>query len=423
MSSADPTAGVGCQGAGGEDESLGSLHLRALSRVTAALSGLSDLHAVLRVGLDGICDLLGDAVGGVLLLDEETRTLHYRIAVGLPHRAEAEISLTLGEGIAGRVADTGRAILIEDMSAEPSTGNQAMAAAEFMVEGLKALVSTPLRSRQKVFGAIHVASRKSRSFGGDDMCLVHSIGEQMGVAIERAEALEQLTQGREVYQHLARHYLIAQDEERRRLARELHDETSQSLSALALNIRAAVEMAEMLEQNEQLIEKMSKLESMVQQTAQEVSRITNDLRPALLDSAGLLPAIRRFAEDKLQPQGIDIVIEVRGTLPHLAPEIEATLYRFAQGAISNIALHAEAKTFSIVVDCGEKLLSFRIIDDGRGFDVTTVTGIDERTGRGRGLFAMQERIMLLGGSRRVESAPGEGTTVVAEIPMDRADDV
>jgi signal transduction histidine kinase len=116
-------------------------------------------------------------------------------------------------------------------------------------------------------------------------------------------------------------------------------------------------------------------------------------------------------------------MDVRGNLPHLAPEIEATLYRFAQGAISNVARHAEAKKLSVVVECGDRSLSVRIIDDGRGFDVSTVTGIDETTGRGRGLFAMQERISLLGGSYRVESAPGEGTTVVAEIPIDGVVDV
>jgi signal transduction histidine kinase len=242
------------------------------------------------------------------------------------------------------------------------------------------------------------------------------------VAIERAEALEQLTQGRETYRQLARHYLVAQDEERRRLARELHDETSQSLSALALNIRAAAEMAELLDQDQGLVERMKKLESMAQQTAQELSRIINDLRPALLDSAGLVPAIRRFAEDKLQPQGIDIMIEVRGSLPRLAPEVEATIYRFTQGAIANIARHAEAQKLFILIECGEDLLSLQIADDGRGFDVSTITGIDETTGRGRGLFAMKERIRLLGGTCRVESAVGEGTTVVAEIPIGDAGD-
>ncbi len=268
-----------------------------------------------------------------------------------------------------------------------------------------------------------MASREPRSFGSDDIYVLHSIGEQVGVAIERAEVLEQLTAGRETYQRMARHYLAAQDEERRRIARELHDETSQSLSALALNMRALVEMAEMSGQHRELIERMQKVESMAQQTAHELTRIINDLRPGLLDSAGLLPAIRRFAEDKLQPQGIDITIEVKGTLPRLAPEVEATLFRFSQGAISNIARHAEARNVNIFVDAGEETLLLRIHDDGRGFDVSTVTGIEETTGRGRGVLAMKERMRLVGGNCEVESVVGEGTTVTAELPIKDLGDV
>jgi signal transduction histidine kinase len=399
----------------------GSAHLRALSRSSAALCGLSDLHAILRVGLDSIYDLLRGAVGGILLADKETHALRYRIAHGIPDRTTEAVVLAPGEGIAGRVVDTGRAILIEDLLAEPEAAKRVAAAAEFLIDDLRAIASVPLRSRQKVFGAIHVASREPRRFGSEDVCVLHSIGEQMAVAIERAEVLEQLTQGQETYRRLARHYLIAQDEERRRLARELHDETSQSLSALALNMRALVEMAEMLGQNEELVERMKKLEAMAQQTAHELSRIINDMRPALLDSAGLVPAIRRFAEDTLHPQEIDIIIDVRGNLPRLAPEVEASLYRFAQGAIANIARHARAQKLSILVECGEERLSLHIADDGRGFDVSTITGIDAMTGRGRGLFAMQERIRLLGGTCRVESAPGEGTDVVAEIPVGEID--
>ena len=419
--SATPVAGP--PALGDEAASFGSAHLRALSRVSAALCGLSDLRAILRVGLDSVYDLLRGEVGGILLVDEDTQTLRYRIAYGLPDQAMEETTLAVGEGIAGRVVETGRAIMLDDISLDRDSANKVLTTAEFPLEGLRALASIPLRSHHRTFGTINVASREPRRFGSDDIYVLHSIGEQMGVAIERAEVLEQLITGRETYQRMARHYLVAQDEERRRIARELHDETSQSISALALNMRALVEMAEMSGQNQELIERMRKVESMAQQTAHELTRIINDLRPGLLDSAGLLPAIRRFAEDKLQPQGVDITIEVHGSLPRLAPEVEATLFRFSQGAISNIARHAEARNLSILMDCGEETLSLRISDDGRGFDISTITGIDETTGRGRGVFAMKERIRLLGGSCKVESVPGEGTTVVAEIPIKEVGDV
>jgi signal transduction histidine kinase len=186
---------------------------------------------------------------------------------------------------------------------------------------------------------------------------------------------------------------------------------------MSLNLRVLVELAEASGQSPELVDRMKKIEALAQQTAFELTRIINDLRPALLDSAGFVPAIRRFAQEHLQLQGVDVSVEVSGVFPRLAPEVEASLFRFIQGAVSNIARHAEARTVSIAMDCREDSLMLRLRDDGRGFDISQITDIDEKTGRGRGLFAMKERIRLLGGSCKVESVPGEGTTVMAEIPL------
>jgi signal transduction histidine kinase len=401
----------------GEEQSLESAHLRALSRVSAALCGLFDLHAILRVGLDSVFDLLEGAVGGILLVDEDSQTLHYHITHGLSHEAMEETAIAVGEGIAGKVVDSGRAIFLEDLSLDPEAVKEGLETGEVPSERPGALASIPLRSRHRIYGAINAISRTPRRFGTDDLYVLHSIGEQMGVAIERAETLDQLKRGRETYQRLARYCLVAQDEERRRIARELHDETSQSISALSLNLRAMVELAEASGQSPELVDRMKKIEALAQQTAYELTRIINDLRPALLDSAGFVPAIRRFAQEHLQFQDVDVSVEVSGVFPRLAPEVEASLFRFIQGAVSNIARHAEARTVSIAMDCREDRLMLRLGDDGRGFDISKITDIDEKTGRGRGLFAMKERIRLLGGSCKVESVPGEGTTVTAEIPL------
>jgi signal transduction histidine kinase len=405
-----PTAGDG-------KAVLGSGHVRALSRVSAALCGLSDLQAVLRVGLDSVFDLLEGTVAGILLLDEDSQTLRYHIAYGLPRGTIDETVIRVGEGMAGQVVQSGKAILLEDASLVPDAARDGLASTEVPPEQMKALASIPLRSRNRLFGAINVASRLPRRFGRDDMFVLYSIGEQMGVAIERAEVYDQLRKGRETYQQLARYCLVAEDEERRRIVRDLHDETSQAISALALNMRALVEMAEMSGQSPPFVEQIRKVEAMAQRTAQELTRIMNDLRPTLLDSAGLVPAIRRLAEENLHLHGIETAVEINGTCPRLASEVEANIFRLAQSAIMNIVLHAEATKTWIVVDCGDERLDLRIRDNGRGFDASKITGIDEQTGRGRGLVTMEERATLLGGAIRFESAPGKGTTIVAEIPL------
>jgi signal transduction histidine kinase len=408
---------------GNEEATPESPYLKAVSRVSAALCGLFDLLAILRVGLESVSDLLGATAGGVFLLDEETGSLRCRLGRGLAQEACEEFTVAVGQGVAGRVVDTGRAVLVEDLSGEPTILEAALATGEAVSAQTGMFASIPLRSRHKVLGVLNVTAGAPRRFSSDDRYALHSIGELLGVAIDRAEVLEQLSRGRETYQRLARYCLVAQDEERRRIARELHDETSQSISALALNLRALAEMAEMSGQSPEAVERIRKVEALAQDTGYELTRIINDLRPGLLDSAGLVAAIRRFAQEHLGVQDVDVRVEVSGAFPRLAPEVEANLFRFVQGAITNIARHAEAHSVSIALECSGDKLSLRIHDDGRGFDISQITGIDEKTGRGRGLFAMKERIRLLGGSCFVGSEPGEGTTVQAEIPLKEVKDV
>ena len=133
--------------------------LEALSRVSAALSGMWDLDAILRVALDNLLDIMNGAIGGILLLDEEAQTLTYRVHHGLGKAYVEGIRLRLGEGIIGRVAQSGKAILLEDISTDPRVAYPALVNAE----GLKAFVAVPLRAKDKVLGVINVASRTARS--------------------------------------------------------------------------------------------------------------------------------------------------------------------------------------------------------------------------------------------------------------------
>ena len=222
---------------------------------------------------------------------------------------------------------------------------------------------------------------------------------------------------RERLRKLARQNLVAEEEERRRIARELHDETSQSLSGIALQLQALIEMSTTSRnQDTEFIAGLKKVQALTVQVHKEVSRLISDLRPALLDTLGLVPAVRQHAETRLQTLEINVSVETKGTDRRFSSDVEATLFRFVQGAIGNIVQHSKAKNATITLEYQPKEFLLSISDDGQGFDVSEITDVEE-SGRGRGLFSMRERIGFLGGTSGVDSEIGVGTTVWARVPM------
>lgn len=387
--------------------------LVALSRVSAAISDLRNLEAVLRIGLNSVLDIMEGVAGGIMLLDEPTKTLSYCVYHGVSDKFAEEMRLSLGEGITGKVAQSGRPTLVEDISLEPSAARSDL----ISMEGLKAFLSIPLQAKGNVLGVMNVTSRLPRRFTKRDMHLLQSIGDLLGTAIEQAKLYEQLRKGKERYRQLARQVLLTQEEERRRIARELHDETSQALTGLALNLQVLMETEETAGiQDPEFNTRLKKAHSLAVQVSTEVSRLIADLRPSLLDTLGLIAAIRQCAETNLTSLGINVSFEFEGVERTLPPEVEIGLFRWAQGAIGNIMQHSQARNATISLKAeGDEIVLF-ISDDGRGFDVSQLTGVEE-SGRGAGLFSMKERVGLLGGTCSIQSQPGHGTTATARVPL------
>jgi len=387
--------------------------LMTLSRVSAAISGLTDLEGILRVGLNSVLSIINGVAGGIMLMDEETKTLSYRVYHGLSDKYAAEMRLRLGEGIAGKVAQSGRSTLLEDISLEPNAARLDL----ISTEGLRAFISVPLRAKDSVLGVMNVASQMPRRFTKEDLYFLGSVGDQLGIAIEQVRLYERLRKARERLRKLARQNLVAEEEERRRIARELHDETSQTLSGIALQLEALIEMSAMSgNQDAKFVAGLKKVQSLTVQVHNEVSRVISNLHPALLDTLGLVAAVRQHTEVRLQPLNINVLIETKGAERRFPSDVEAALFRVVQGAIGNIVQHSKAKNASIVLVYQPDEFSLSISDDGQGFDVSKMTDV-EQSGRGRGLFSMRERIGFLGGTSGIESKIGVGTTVWAKIPV------
>jgi signal transduction histidine kinase len=388
-------------------------HLHALNRISSATSGLWDLDAILNIALDTVLEIINATTGGILLFHEQTQMLSYRVYRGLSAKYVEQMEMSLGEGVAGRVAQTGGPIVLEDISRDPRAAHPDLVS----TEGLRGFISVPLKAKDEVVGVMNIAGHMPGQFSAEDMYLLNSIGCQLGTAIEQARLYQRLELGRERYQTLLEHALTAQEEERKRIARELHDETSQALTSLTLNLQAAITKAETDDVvDADFIGKLQKIQSLAVHTQNEISKLMKELRPTLLDELGLPAAISRYAKDSLASPGTNVFTEFEGVEERLPTEVEVTLFRIAQGTIGNILEHAEAKNVSIRLECNASECILDVKDDGRGFDVSKLTRVD-KSGRGAGLFTMKERARLVGGECNVRSQPGKGARIVVKVPL------
>ncbi len=389
-------------------------HLQALDRISTAVSGLWDLDEILKVSLDGVLEIIGGAIGGILLLDETTKKLRYKTHRGLSASYVEQVQIGLGEGIAGRAAQSGNPILVEDVSKDPRTANPDLVS----TEGLKGFASVPLKAKEKVVGVINVASHESGQFGTDDLYLLDSIACQVGTAIEQATLYQKLNRARERYKTLLHHSLTAGEEVRKRTARELHDETSQVITSVTMNLQALRSMAESrgITDND-FMGMFDKTQSLATHAGTEIVRMMKELRPTLLDELGLAAAVNRYARDTLESRGIEVEAEFIGTDDYPVPsEVEVTFFRISQGVIGNIREHSGASQAHIKLEVNDLECAMTIKDNGKGFDVSKITQVD-RSGRGAGLFIMKERAELVGGTGSIVSEPGKGTEVTVKVPL------
>jgi signal transduction histidine kinase len=388
-------------------------HLHALNRISSATSGLWDLDAILNIALDTVLEIINATTGGILLLHGQTQKLSYRVYRGLSAKYVEQMEMSVGEGVAGKVAETGESIVLENISADTRAARPDLVS----TEGLGGFISVPLKAKERVLGVMNIASHEPGRFSADDMFLLNSIGCQLGTAIEHSRLYQRLERGRERYRTLLQHALTAQEEERKRIARELHDETSQALTSLTLNLQAAITKAENDGiEDADFIGKLRKIQSLTVHTQNEISRLMKELRPTLLDELGLPAAISRYAKDSLESLGTKVFTEFEGVEDRMPTEVEVTLFRIAQGTVGNILEHAEARNVSIKLECNANECVLEVKDDGKGFAVNKLTKVD-KGGRGAGLFTMKERARLVGGACKVRSQPGKGTKVAVRIPL------
>jgi signal transduction histidine kinase len=235
-------------------------------------------------------------------------------------------------------------------------------------------------------------------FNDEDIRLTEVLASRAAIAVDLAER---------VSRDAMRRVVEAQEQERARLARELHDETGQALTSILLGLKTLEEAVG----TDEARAGAGALRELVVGTLREVRRLAVELRPAALDDFGLVPALERLVDAFRESSGIDVALEARIGGDRLGSEVETTLYRIVQEALTNVVKHAAATRVSISLVRKDGSISAVVEDDGRGFSV------DESRADALGLVGMRERAALLGGRVSIESARGRGTTLAVEVPV------
>ena len=510
--------------------------LAALNHTSSIISQSLELHIVLESAITSVIDVMGIEVVRIYILDDVNGELELAAHRGISEEFVHGVSkIKLGEGLNGKVAQTGEPLVVEDSSEAPELTKTIL-----KNQNIRSQIIVPMMAKGKVVGTISAAMRSHRQFHHEEADLLTAIANLIGVAIDNArlyqgekEAKERLRSSEERYrgifenaheaillhdlngnilaandacvqltgytldelhdlkatelistkslttlkrleenllslrfgskgevklmkkdgsetlvemasslmfndgrpvavQHIARdvteekrmqenlkffvqQITRAQEEERKRIAQELHDDTIQALVVHTRGVENLKKRFDLLPKAE-ISAYLDELYRQANNIISGIRRLSQDLRPAALDRLGLLPAVEWIADRTAEYSGVKIGVQFVGEERRLPDEAELVLFRITQEALRNVWKHAKASKAEVRVEFEEKTIRITIRDDGIGFELPTLVTDLPRFGM-LGLVGMQERVRLLNGTLQIDSKPGEGTVITAELTI------
>ncbi|MGZ4788215.1 MAG: GAF domain-containing sensor histidine kinase [Terriglobales bacterium] len=369
-----------------------------LSILDAELSS-GNLNILLDKVLRVTTDTFGASLGFVLLRDSED-LLRPKAVAGL--ELDSALAVPVGVGFTGQIALTGEPAILPDLEHSQGLLNPALR------EKAKALWGVPLRSNNQTIGVLVIGFARPFEWLPTEKELLGAIAERSALAIEKAQFNDALREREMRIAELSAHLLRAQEEERKRISRELHDATGQQLMVIRLYLGMLDGTGESAPE---LRKKIAETVTVVDQTIEGIRRIIAKLSPLVLEELGLIAAIRKEAKDFSKRTGVRTRVAVSDSVGRLSNQTETAVYRVVQEALHNVAKHAQARNVTVQMGSNGDLLSLVIQDDGVGITQGPVVG------RNFGLSGMTERVAMLGGSAKVLSAKSKGTRIEVKVPV------
>jgi signal transduction histidine kinase len=371
-----------------------SKQLESLNEVGNALAIETELDRLLDLIARRLRELL-EARLVTVLLPAGTDALRFAAVAGEGGERILGETITRSTSKTGRVLARQRSERVDSVLDDPDVDNEAM-----RLIGARSGLWVPLLVRGRAIGvlAAHDKLGQDVRFTDTDLRLAETFATRGALAVDLSERIARDS---------LRRVVEAQELERRRLARELHDETGQALTSILLGLKSLEEKLPDTGSRAAA----SELRELVVATLQDVRRLAVELRPSALDDFGLVAALERLTASIGEQTGIRIDFQPAITADRLPAEVETALYRIVQESLTNVVKHAKARNVSVLLARTDGAVKAVIEDDGGGFDP------GERTGEGFGLIGMSERLALLGGRLEIESSEEAGTTIAAEVPL------
>jgi signal transduction histidine kinase len=373
----------------------------ALLSVLDAELASGTLSALLRRVLEISRSTFG-ATLGVVLLQEEPETLKVKSSVGVPGDLEDGLEIPLGDGLAGGIAQTGTPAISLDAAHDVRVKNPSLKRAA------KTLWGMPLLHEGRPFGALLLGFDRPYEWLPTERELMAAIAERLSLAIDRAQIAEALRERETRIAELSGHLMRVQEDERKRISRELHDETGQALMVIRLYLGMLDGSIATREARAKIRETLG----VVDRTIEGIRRIIGRLSPLVLQELGLVAAIRKESKDLARNCGVKVRTAIGENVGRLDPETEMALYRIVQEALHNVAKHAHARAVAIQMVREPGVVRLVVEDDGVGIPSKN----SNSRGHSFGLAGIRERVKSMGGNVHLQSGKGKGTRLEVTVP-------
>lgn len=382
--------------------------LSLLNAVALVMNATQDLDEILMTALKNVLGVLNLTAGGIFLIDHETRAISLRVQKGL---CELERTATCQVRLHDPMLMT--SLLNENLTLEPKPSFPPFSASLEGPEPEKSVQLTCflITAKEKASGFLAIDLPQNKNLIEQDLHLLGSLGNFLGGAVDNAWLMMTIHKHREELKGLTARLFQSQEQERRRIARELHDETGQALTGINFTLETICKnLSAESESTKKLFHDVKK---QINRTYQDIRRLSYTLHPALLSDMGLEPALDSYMTSIAKRSGIEIDFKMVGFKKRLNLEIETMLYRLSQEALTNTLKHAEAKHFKLSIVKSYPHIIFAAKDDGVGFDSSELNQHKDTLG----LLSMRERASMLGGSFSLQTAKEKGTHIRIKIPL------